>query len=195
MRRVIFALLGTVVGTTLLVGLKAPGVMAPSTNVAEGPLDPATGGAIPGQPVQPGQPAQPGQTPKPGQPGVTPGARTTPGPTPRPGQSSTKPGPGSTTTSGHPSTSTTSNPPATRTITGGAYPAKGYGNMQVRITVTGTHIDSIATIQVSNQPKSTASTLTAQALSCQCVPTGHVSGATYSGTAWEQSLQSAIAQI
>jgi uncharacterized protein with FMN-binding domain len=67
--------------------------------------------------------------------------------------------------------------------------------MQVRIVVTGTHIDSISTIQQSNRPLSTASTLTAQALAAQNANVGIVSGATYSSLAWKQSLQSAINQI
>ena len=67
--------------------------------------------------------------------------------------------------------------------------------MQVRIVVTGTHIDSISTIQQSNRPLSTASTLTSQALAAQSANVGNVSGATYSSLAWKQSLQSAINQI
>jgi uncharacterized protein with FMN-binding domain len=67
--------------------------------------------------------------------------------------------------------------------------------MQVRITVTGNHIDSITTIQQSNRPLNTASTLTSQALSAQSANVGNISGATYSALAWKQSLQSAINQI
>jgi uncharacterized protein with FMN-binding domain len=103
-----------------------------------------------------------------------------------------------------PTTTTTTAPPQSRTITGNAFAASTAksptcgecsGNMQVRITVTGTHIDSITTIQQSNRPLSTASTLTAQALSAQSANVGNVSGATYSSLAWKQSLQSAISQI
>ena len=42
MRRVIFGLLGTVVGTTVLLGLKAPAGGLPGV-VAGAPLDPASG--------------------------------------------------------------------------------------------------------------------------------------------------------
>jgi uncharacterized protein with FMN-binding domain len=67
--------------------------------------------------------------------------------------------------------------------------------MQVRIVVTGTHIDSITTIQQSNRPLNTASQLTPLALSAQSANVANVSGATYSALAWKQSLQSAINQI
>jgi uncharacterized protein with FMN-binding domain len=67
--------------------------------------------------------------------------------------------------------------------------------MQVRITVTGTHIDSITTTQQSNRPGQVASKLTPLALAAQSANVGNVSGATYSAAAWEQSLQSAINQI
>ena len=69
------------------------------------------------------------------------------------------------------------------------------GNMQVKIVVTGTHIDDIVTVQKSNRPGSVATTLRAQALSAQSSNVGNVSGATFSSTAYKQSLQSAIAKI
>ena len=67
--------------------------------------------------------------------------------------------------------------------------------MQVKIVVTGTHIDDIVTVQKSNRPGSVSTTLRAQALSAQSSNVGNVSGATYSSTAYKQSLQSAIAKI
>ena len=135
-----------------------------------------------------------------------PGASAAPGPTnAAPGPSTvdqTRPasGGGTTQATGPTSTTpgpvkTTAAPPASRTITGTAYPAKDFGSMQVRIVVTGKHIDSISTIRSSNRPGSTVSTLTPLALSAQAVPTKNVTGATYSSNAWKQSLQSAINQI
>jgi uncharacterized protein with FMN-binding domain len=190
MRRIIMALLASAIGTALLVGLKVPGAPFSPAAVAGAPLDPAAPGdgngpaASAGAPGASGVPAGgPGTVSAP--PGTTPGV----------------PAPGSTAsgapkpTSGPTATKTTAAPPASRTITGTAYAAKDFGSMQVRIVVTGTHIDSISTIKVSNRPGSTVSTLTPLALSAQAVPTKNVSGATYSSNAWKQSLQSAISQI
>jgi uncharacterized protein with FMN-binding domain len=196
MRRILLGLMGAAVGAALLIGLKAqgPGVGG-SIAAATGPADPrgpsggpgASGGPG-GSPGAPGGPAA-GTTGQPGSPG-SPGTTTAPGSSPRP----------TTTTTSKPPTTTS----ASRTITGTAVAARTAatpncgdcsGNMQVRIVVTGTHIDSITTIQQSNRPLSTASTLTAQALSAQSANVGNVSGATYSSLAWKQSLQSAISQI
>jgi uncharacterized protein with FMN-binding domain len=191
MRRIILGLIGTVMGTALLIGLKAQGLVVGGTVAATGPQDPA---AAPGST---GGPAGPGATghPAPGGPAPTgpPGATT---------------GPGGTNPSAHPTTTTGTTPPTTssqsRTVTGTAVAARTAkspncgecsGSMQVRIVVTGTHIDSISTIQQSNRPLNTASKLTPLALSAQSSNVGNVSGATYSALAWEQSLQSAIEQI
>jgi uncharacterized protein with FMN-binding domain len=198
MRRIILGLIGTVLGTALLLGLKAQGSSVGGTVAATGPQDPAAGpGATGGPPGPGGQPGASGQ-PAPGAPGG-------PAPTGPPGATT---GPGGTSPSAHPTTTTGTTPPTTttqsRTITGTAVAARTAkspncgecsGSMQVRIVVTGKHIDSISTIQQSNRPLNTASKLTPLALSAQSSNVGNVSGATYSALAWEQSLQSAINQI
>jgi uncharacterized protein with FMN-binding domain len=168
MRRVVMALLGTAVGTTLLVGLKAQGSHIPVGTVADAPLNPTAGG-LP----------------------ATPETLITAGPSVRPAKPTTaasKPAPSRTAT-------TTAPAPAARTIMGSAFPARGFGDMQVKIVVTGRHIDDIITVQESNRPKSTATTLRSQALAAQSANVSNVSGATYSSEAWKQSLQSAIGQI
>jgi uncharacterized protein with FMN-binding domain len=199
MRRIILGLIGTVMGTALLIGLKVHGSALGGTVAAIGPQDPAAGPGSTGGPAGPanGQPGAGGQP--------APGAAGAPG-APAPTGATT--GPGGTSPSAHPTSTTGTTPPTTtsqsRTITGTAVAARTAkspncgecsGNMQVRIVVTGTHIDSITTIQQSNRPLSTASKLTPLALSAQSSNVANVSGATYSALAWKQSLQSAINQI
>jgi uncharacterized protein with FMN-binding domain len=179
MRRIIMGVLATVIGTTLLVGLKAYGSPTGPIPSAEAPLDPAAPGA-PGTP--PGSnPAAPSSA----SPGVS--------------GSSASPGPGQSPTAARPTTAAPPPAAASRTLAGSAVAASNYGSMQVSIVVTGTHIDSIATVKQSNRPGSTASKLTPLALSAQAVPTAAckttVSGATYSCEAWKQSLQLAIGKI
>jgi uncharacterized protein with FMN-binding domain len=197
MRRILLGLMGAAVGTALMVGYKAMGAQATGPVATTGTQNHAGNAAAgTGPSGVPGQTGQPG----PNTPGVSaaPGMTTGPGanPSAHPTTSGTTPPPKTTTT--------TTAPPQSRTITGNAVAASTAksptcgecsGNMQVRITVTGTHIDSITTIQQSNRPLSTASTLTAQALSAQSANVGNISGATYSSLAWKQSLQSAISQI
>jgi uncharacterized protein with FMN-binding domain len=187
-RRIVLGLMGAVVGTALLIGLKAQGSAFDGTVAATGPQDPAgdpSGGA--------GSTAGPG-----GQPAR--GAPTAPGTTSGPGGAGPSAQPTGTMTTPPATTTTTQS----RTITGTAVAARTArspdcgdcsGNMQVRIVVTGRHIDSISTIQQSNRPLNTAAKLTPLALSAQSANVGNVSGATYSAAAWEQSLQSAINQI
>jgi uncharacterized protein with FMN-binding domain len=186
-------ILATIVGTTLLVGLKAYGSPTSPTLSAEAPLDPATTGA-PGAPPgsDPAAPVGPSASQS-----ASPGSTATLGP----GQSPTGLRPTTAAAPTAPRPSTAAPPPATtsRTLSGSAVAASSYGSMQVSIVATGTHIDSIATIKQSNRPGSTASKLTPLALSAQAVPTAAckttVSGATYSCEAWKQSLQSAIAKM
>jgi uncharacterized protein with FMN-binding domain len=181
MRRVVMALLATMLGSGLLIGLKSRPMATLAAPVAEAPLE--TGQAGPDGTDSNG-PSAPGTQPAPA------------------GSGSAAPsaGPGATGTA---SAAPTSKPPtattAGRTLTGTAVAASGFGSMQVRIVVTGSHVDSISTVRQSNRPKNTASVLTPLALSAQAVPSGSckttVSGATYSCEAWKQSLQSAISQL
>jgi uncharacterized protein with FMN-binding domain len=192
MRRIVLALLGTAIGTTLLVGLKTPqGAVNQLGLSAATPADPgAEGYQANGQPSATSAAAGPSAAaagPSVAASTTAPAAKT--GPSATAGTASKPP------TATAPAPKTTAPPPAARTILGDAVAAKDFGNMQVKIVVTGTHIDDIVTVQKSNRPGSVSTTLRAQALSAQSSNIGSVSGATYSSTAYKQSLQSAIAKI
>jgi uncharacterized protein with FMN-binding domain len=171
-------LLATTAGTALLVGLKTQGGTVPSQTVADAPLDP-------GQPTQSttatAAPVGPSRSAIPNG-----SAKASTKPTPVKSAPATK-------------TAAPTKKPATRTIVGTAFPAVGhgenYGDMQVKIVVTGSHIDKVATIQESNRPRNVASVLGAKAISLQSANVGNVSGATASSDAYKKSLQSAINQI
>jgi uncharacterized protein with FMN-binding domain len=200
MRRIVLGLLATAIATSLLIGLKSPAAMSQLGVSAEAPADPASNGepAV-GQPdasLTPGAPGAPGASGGPSAtatgPGVTPGPTTAAAgqPPATTGGTSTKP-PATT-----PPKTTAAAPPASRTILGTAFAAGGFGNMQVKIIVTGTHIDDVVTVQKSNQPKDVATHWVNQILAAQSASVvGNVSGATFSSTAYKQSLQSAIAKI
>jgi uncharacterized protein with FMN-binding domain len=180
MRRVVLALLATTLGAVLLIGLKARGAPLDPALTASAGLDPASG--------DPGNSAPPSAAGLPGLAGSAgPSSSAPAGATASPGQPPTGSGPATTP------------PVARRTLTGTAVAAKNFGNMQVQIVVSGTHIDSISTTKQSNRPNGAATTLTPLALSAQAVPnvscSTTVSGATYSCQAWLSSLQSAIGQI
>jgi uncharacterized protein with FMN-binding domain len=187
MRRIVLALFGTILGTTLLVGLKSQVAGNPLGVSVAAPVDPGAEGATPAGSGS-GSPA--------GQPTRVDGASTA-GPTAPAGQPS-GPAPTSATKAPAPPTKTTSAPPASRSILGPAvatvWNGDNYGTMQVKITVTGTHIDDIITVQQSNRPKTVSTTLRSQALTAQSAKVGNVSGATASSNAYKQSLQGAIAK-
>jgi uncharacterized protein with FMN-binding domain len=198
MRRVLLALLGTAIGTTLLVGLKSQVAGNPLGVAATAPADPGDGSQTaagsPGALTQPGAPAPSGAGAS-----APAGTGTAAGAAPQP--TATAGGPGAPSGPA-PTASTpvkTTAPPASRTILGPAVAAiwngSNYGNMQVRITVTGTHIDDIVTVVQSNRPKTVSTTLRSQALTAQNSNVGNVSGATASSNAYKQSLQGAIAKI
>jgi uncharacterized protein with FMN-binding domain len=181
MRRALAWLAGATFGTAVLLGVKAQGV-GPARTVAETPT------AAPGS----GEPATTAAT----KPTAPPKRSTAPtGRSTRPAGTTASAAPRATGSAPAPKKTTAAPPPTRRTITGAAFPASGFGNMQVNIVVTGTHIDSIATIQVSNRPGAVVATLTPQALAAQSADVGNVSGATYSSQAWKQSLRSAIGRI
>jgi hypothetical protein len=87
----------------------------------------------------------------------------------------------------------------TRTILGPAieviWQGRDYGNTQVRIVVTGKHIDDISTVQHSGRPRDVSTVLRAQALAAQSADVGNVSGATASSDAYKRSLREAIKKI
>jgi uncharacterized protein with FMN-binding domain len=138
--RFILGLLGTVIGTTVLLGLKAPNGRPPEV-VAD-----AT--RAPDQPADPTGPA------------------------------------------GSPQDAATTR----RTIVGVAYPARDYGSVQVKVAMTGQHIDDIVVLQMSNRPANAPARLRQEALTRQTANLNIVSGATYTSQAYMRSLQSALAK-
>jgi uncharacterized protein with FMN-binding domain len=199
MRRIVLALLGTAIGTTLLVGLKTQVAVAQLGLSAATPADAGAGGdPANGQPSASSAVAGPSAAaagPSAAASTTAPAAKA--GPSATAGTASKPPTAPATAPPTAPATApkTTAPPPAARTILGDAVAASEFGNMQVKIVVTGTHIDDIVTVQKSNRPGSVSTTLRAQALSAQSSNVGNVSGATFSSTAYKQSLQSAIAKI
>jgi uncharacterized protein with FMN-binding domain len=182
LRRTIRALVGFVLATTVLIGLKSAPTAARLGWSAEEPLtaDPSLSGDAANPTAGPGGPsgsAGPAGSASAGPPSLSPSA---------PGSGSTAP------TSAPPPAPA----PAKRTILGPAvatsWKGSNYGTTQVQIVVTGTHIDDIVAVKQSNRPGSSASTLRAQALAAQSANVGNVSGATASSNAYKQSLQGAI---
>jgi hypothetical protein len=148
--RFILGLLGTVVGLTVLLGLKTPNGR-PADVVADAPREPAPGEPAPGEPA-------PGQPP----------------PSPRPAG-----GDGAS---------------ARRVIVGLAYPARDYGMVQVKVAMTGRHIDDVLVLRMSNRPANAPARLRQEALTKQTADLSVVSGATYTSQAYMRSLQSALAR-
>jgi uncharacterized protein with FMN-binding domain len=155
---VIVGLLGVVVGTAILLGLKAPASGPHSVDVVAGaPLDPSSG--VPSTSDSP---------------------RTTKAP-----RTATKAPP---TTKAPPRTTAS----ATRSILGDAVPARNFGNVQVRVVLTGNHIDDVVVVQMSNRPRNAPDRLRQEALAKQSANLSNVSGATYTAQAYMRSLQSAL---
>jgi uncharacterized protein with FMN-binding domain len=129
------------------------------------------------------------------------------------GSSSTDPGTGSTntTTSGSATTgSTATTGPATTGSTGstggsqtvtGSIVTTRYGPVQVEVTVSDGKIVSIAAVELPAGGRSgmisayAAPILTDEALAAQSAQIDLVSGATYTSTAYERSLQAALDQV
>ncbi|MFI2647328.1 FMN-binding protein [Micromonospora fulviviridis] len=194
MRRALFAITGLAAGTTALVVLKgAPGTSqaAQDRPVAEAPV-------VPGAP---GGSAAPDPTPG----GVTPSARSgAPAkPSARAGASRT---PGARTTATTRATTatprTTSSAPkvTTRTVTGPVVNYR-YGSLQVRITLSGSRIVDATGLGLpldgqsglrSDDVQARYSGSSGEVVAKQSANLSTVSGATYTSTAYKQSLQAAI---
>jgi uncharacterized protein with FMN-binding domain len=170
MRRFVIALLSAAFGTTLLIGAKAYSGSADPSIVVDAPLDPAATGDAAGDP------------------GLTPSLPAAIAPTT----------PSGVPASGAPVTSvaTAPAPPAaaTRTIVGTAFAAKGYGSVQVQVVMTGSHIDDVQVLKMSNRPLNAPTKLRQEALAKQSAQLSNVSGATYTCQAYMQSLESALAK-
>jgi hypothetical protein len=90
-------------------------------------------------------------------------------------------------------------PVKTREILGPAvevtWQGRDYGSMQVKIVVSGRHIDDIVTVQHSGRSLNVSTVLRAEALTVQNADVGNVSGATASSDAYKRSLRDAIKRI
>jgi uncharacterized protein with FMN-binding domain len=194
-RRVILAFLATLIGTSVMVGIKAAAQSSAGNGVANAPLAPgaqtagpggalgggAPGAGAPGASQVPGKPGAPGTTTKPG----------TPGQTPTPG-GPTGGGPGTTppTTPTHTPTPTST---ATSVTVSGFSCRTQYGSVRVTVTVTGTHIDKVTYSDSTTQPRNAPATLAAQIISTQSANgLSKVSGATYTSAAFIASAQNAL---
>jgi uncharacterized protein with FMN-binding domain len=209
-RRIVLAILGAFFGTTVLIGLKSPAFFH-------------TAGTVVGAPAEPGATDNPGADPSHGAPGQTstPGSTGGPTGTPKPGQTKT---PGPTTSGPQQSTTTTTKPPTSRTTTTTPSSATYTGmyvavktaqspttksspcgechnySMAVTITVSGGRITGTS-VSYNTSPGSSQSyasravnSLSSKVLSSQTWNLGRVSGATYSGNAWELSVRDAMSK-
>ncbi|GHJ52356.1 hypothetical protein Nm8I071_16630 [Nonomuraea sp. TT08I-71] len=191
MRRALLAITGLAASTTALVVLKG----APGTSQA------AQDRPVAEAPVVPGGSAAPGPTPG----GVTPSARAgaTVKPSARAGASRT---PGTRTsattraTTAAPRTTTSAPKATTRTVTGPVVSYK-YGSLQVRITLSGSRIVDATGLGMpldgqsglrSDDVQARYSGSSGEVVAKQSANLSTVSGATYTSTAYKQSLQAAL---
>ena len=77
---------------------------------------------------------------------------------------------------------------------GSPYPANDFGDVQVKVVTTGTRIDDILVVQMSNRPMNAPARLREEALARQTADLSIVSGATYTSEAYMRSLRSALAR-
>ncbi|MFI7212868.1 FMN-binding protein [Micromonospora maritima] len=195
MRRALLAITGLAAGTTALVVLKgAPGTgqAAQDLPVALAPVTPG-GSAAPDGPT----PAAPG--------GVTPSAAPSASakPSAKPSADRKPAGGGETRTSSAPSAPkpTTKAPkPTTRTVTGPTVTYR-YGSLRVQITLSGSRIVDATGLdmpvggqegQRADDVQARYSGSSGEVVAKQSANLNTVSGATYTSTAYKQSLQAAI---
>ncbi|PSK63025.1 hypothetical protein B0E53_05047 [Micromonospora sp. MH33] len=191
MRRALLAITGLAAGTTALVVLKG----SPGTSQA------AQDRPVAEAPVVPGGSAAPDPTPG----GVTPSARpgATAKPSARAGASRT---PGARTsattraTTAAPRSTTSAPKVTTRTVTGPVITYR-YGSLQVRITLSGSRIVDATGLGLpldgqsglrSDDVQARYSGSSGEVVARQSANLSTVSGATYTSTAYKQSLQAAI---
>jgi uncharacterized protein with FMN-binding domain len=77
-------------------------------------------------------------------------------------------------------------------VLGDPFPAKDFGDVQVRVVLTGSHIDDVQVVRMSNRPRNAPARLREEALAKQSAKLSIVSGATYTCEAYMRSLQSAL---
>lgn len=196
MRRAVLALLGTTIGTSLLVGAKL-GTTSP-VGAQDLAADPGgVGGAAGTDPgALPGPSGAPGASSIPG----TPGASALPG---RSAGTTAKPGSSQTTPAGTTRSSSSPKPPTSGYRDGtfaGAASTNQYGTIKVTVTISGGKITD-ARASYPTSPSRTASInadaipkLRQEALAAQSAKIATVSGATYTSGSYRTSLQSALDQ-
>ncbi|WP_435124729.1 FMN-binding protein [Micromonospora tulbaghiae] len=195
MRRALLAITGLAAGTTALVVLKG----APGAGQATPDVPAALAPVVPGGSAAPGPPSPTGSAPG----GVTPSPRASSKPTPKPSADRSAASRGGTRTSTSPAAprTTTSAPKVTtRTVTGPSVTYE-YGSLQVRITLSGSRIVDATAIglplggqsgQRSDDVQARYSGTSGEVVARQSANLSTVSGATYTSTAYKQSLQAAL---
>ncbi|WP_409074038.1 FMN-binding protein [Micromonospora chalcea] len=195
MRRALLAITGLAAGTTALVVLKgAPGSgqTLPDAPVALAPVAP--GGSAAPEPPSPTAAASGSATPS---------SRASAKPTPKASADRSPASQGGTRTSTAPAAprTTTSAPKVTtRTVTGPSVTYE-YGSLQVRITLSGSRVVDATAIglplggqsgQRSDDVQARYSGTSGEVVARQSANLSTVSGATYTSTAYKQSLQAAL---
>ncbi|MFD4206748.1 FMN-binding protein [Micromonospora tulbaghiae] len=194
MRRALLAITGLAAGTTALVVLKG----APGTGQATPDVPAALAPVVPGGSAAPEPPSPTGSAP-----GVTPSPRASAKPTPKPSADRSAASRGGTrtrTTPAAPRTTTSAPKATTRTVTGPSVTYE-YGSLQVRITLSGSRIVDATGIglplggqsgQRSDDVQARYSGTSGEVVARQSANLSTVSGATYTSTAYKQSLQAAL---
>ncbi|MBO4143691.1 FMN-binding protein [Micromonospora tulbaghiae] len=194
MRRALLAITGLAAGTTALVVLKG----APGAGQATPDVPAALAPVVPGGSAAPEPPSPTGSAP-----GVTPSPRASSKPTPKPSADRSAASRGGTrtrTTPAAPRTTTSAPKATTRTVTGPSVTYE-YGSLQVRITLSGSRIVDATGIglplggqsgQRSDDVQARYSGTSGEVVARQSANLSTVSGATYTSTAYKQSLQAAL---
>jgi uncharacterized protein with FMN-binding domain len=188
MRRAVLAITGLAASTTALVVLKgSPGASQVAQDRPAGQAPVVPGGALP----------TPGVTPTPGTASSAPAPSRSTGPSRTP--TATRSGTTRATTAA-PKTTTSAPKASTRTVTGPTVSYK-YGSLQVRITLAGTRIVDATAIGMpvggqsglrSDDVQARYSGTSGEVVARQSANLNTVSGATYTSTAYQKSLQAAI---
>ncbi|WP_406042259.1 FMN-binding protein [Micromonospora sp. NBC_00898] len=189
MRRAVLAITGLAASTTALVVLKgSPGAsqVAQDLPADQASVVPGASGPAPGVTPAPGSASGPAPSVRPSA-----GASRTPGTTKTTGTAKA--------TTAAPRT-TTAPKPSTRTVSGPTVSYK-YGSLQVRITLSGTRIVDATALGMpqdgqsglrSDDVQARYSGTSGEVVAKQSANLNTVSGATYTSTAYKQSLQAAI---
>ncbi|MEU7762207.1 FMN-binding protein [Micromonospora aurantiaca (nom. illeg.)] len=195
MRRALLAITGLAAGTTALVVLKG----APGAGQAGADVPVALAPVAPGGSAAPEPPSPTGSAPG----DVTPSPRASSKPTPKPSadrSAASRGGTRTTTAPAAPRTTTSAPKVTTRTVTGPSVTYE-YGSLQVRITLSGSRVVDATAIglplggqsgQRSDDVQARYSGTSGEVVARQSANLSTVSGATYTSTAYKQSLQAAL---